>query len=76
MSKQPSKQRIRIRLKGYDQRVLDRAIADIVETAKRTGAQLPADPPSYKREISRFSALPTSTESHGSSLRSEHTSAC
>lgn len=35
-----SKQKIRIRLKGYDQRVLDRATADIVETAKRTGARI------------------------------------
>lgn len=33
-----SKQKIRIRLKGYDQRILDRSTADIVETAKRTGA--------------------------------------
>jgi small subunit ribosomal protein S10 len=33
-----TKQRIRIRLKGYDQRLLDRSTADIVETAKRTGA--------------------------------------
>jgi small subunit ribosomal protein S10 len=32
------KQKIRIRLKGYDQRILDRSTADIVETAKRTGA--------------------------------------
>ncbi|MBA3238799.1 MAG: 30S ribosomal protein S10 [Parachlamydiaceae bacterium] len=32
------KQRIRIRLKGYDPRILDRSTADIVETAKRTGA--------------------------------------
>lgn len=31
---------IRIRLKGYDQRILDRATADIVETAKRTGARV------------------------------------
>ncbi|MCH9614744.1 MAG: 30S ribosomal protein S10 [Chlamydiia bacterium] len=35
-----SRKKIRIRLKGYDQRVLDRATADIVETAKRTGARL------------------------------------
>jgi small subunit ribosomal protein S10 len=35
-----TRQRIRIRLKGYDQRVLDRAAADIVETAKRTGARI------------------------------------
>ncbi|MBM3191181.1 MAG: 30S ribosomal protein S10 [Chlamydiae bacterium] len=42
MSKQSAQatKRIRIRLKGYDQRVLDRSIADIVETAKRTGARV------------------------------------
>ena len=39
MGKQ-SRQKIRIRLKGYDQRVVDRAITDIVETAKRTGARI------------------------------------
>lgn len=32
------KPKIRIRIKGYDQRLLDRSTADIVETAKRTGA--------------------------------------
>lgn len=38
--KQPRKalQKIRIRLKGYDQRILDQSTLDIVETAKRTGA--------------------------------------
>jgi len=39
MAKQP-RQRIRIRLKAYDQRQLDRSTADIVETAKRTGARV------------------------------------
>ena len=34
-----ARQKIRIRLKGYDQRMLDRSTADIVETAKRTGAR-------------------------------------
>lgn len=33
-----SHNKIRIRLKGYDQRLLDRSAQDIVETAKRTGA--------------------------------------
>jgi small subunit ribosomal protein S10 len=32
------RQKIRIRLKAYDQRLLDRSTLDIVETAKRTGA--------------------------------------
>ena len=40
MAKQQKKNKIRIRLKGYDQRLLDRATADIVETAKRTGARV------------------------------------
>jgi small subunit ribosomal protein S10 len=33
-------QRIRIRLRGYDHRVLDQSASDIVETAKRTGAKV------------------------------------
>ncbi len=37
-TKKSSPQKIRIRLKGYDQRILDRSTLDIVETAKRTGA--------------------------------------
>ena len=40
MAKQENKQKIRIRLKGYDARQLDRSTADIVETAKRTGARI------------------------------------
>ncbi|MFA5249821.1 MAG: 30S ribosomal protein S10 [Parachlamydiales bacterium] len=39
MAKQ-TKNKIRIRLKAYDQRLLDRATSDIVETAKRTGARV------------------------------------
>ncbi len=51
MGKQ-SRQKIRIRLKGYDQRVLDRSIQDIVETAKRTGARIVGPiPMPTKREI-------------------------
>lgn len=33
-------QRIRIRLKAFDHRLIDQATAEIVETAKRTGAQV------------------------------------
>ncbi len=36
----PSRKRIRIRLKAFDQRMLDRSVLDIVETAKRTGARV------------------------------------
>ncbi len=34
------KDRIRIRLKAYDYRVLDQSTGEIVETARRTGAQI------------------------------------
>jgi len=34
------KERIRIRLKAYDNRILDQSTGEIVETAKRTGAQV------------------------------------
>jgi small subunit ribosomal protein S10 len=48
----PSKQKIRIRLKSYDPRILDRSTLDIVETAKRTGAQVVGPIPlPTKREI-------------------------
>ncbi|HEX5481281.1 MAG TPA: 30S ribosomal protein S10 [Terriglobia bacterium] len=33
-------EKIRIRLKGYDHRILDQAAAEIVSTAKRNGAQV------------------------------------
>lgn len=59
MAKQ-SKQKIRIRLKGYDQRVLDRCTTDIVETAKRTGARVAGPIP-----------LPTNREIY-TVLRSPH----
>ncbi len=52
MAKQGPRQKIRIRLKAYDQRVLDRSTADIVETAKRTGARVVGPIPlPTKREI-------------------------
>ncbi|MCB1082268.1 MAG: 30S ribosomal protein S10 [Chlamydiia bacterium] len=54
MAKEQQQQRkkIRIRLKGYDQRILDRSTADIVETAKRTGARIVGPIPlPTKREI-------------------------
>src|SRR3990172_2736631 len=33
-------QRIRIRLKGFDHRLIDQSTREIVDTAKRTGAQI------------------------------------
>lgn len=47
-----SRQKIRIRLKGYDQRLIDLSAADIVETAKRTGAAIAGPIPlPTRREI-------------------------
>lgn len=49
MAEQP---KIRIKLKAYDHRLLDQSAAEIVETAKRTGAKItgPVPLPS-KREL-------------------------
>ena len=35
-----AEQKIRIRLKGFDHRLIDRSTQEIVDTAKRTGAQV------------------------------------
>lgn len=48
-----SSQRIRIRLKGFDYRVIDQSAADIVETAKRSGARVSGPVPLPTR-IERF----------------------
>ena len=43
---------IRIKLKGYDHRILDQSAAEIVESARRTGAQVSGPVPlPTKREI-------------------------
>ena len=49
-------QRIRIRLKAFDHRLIDQSAREIVETAKRTGAQVrgPVPLPSKKE---RFTIL-------------------
>ncbi len=46
-------QRIRIRLKAYDHRVIDQSAHDIVETVKRTGARVSGPIPLPTR-IERF----------------------
>lgn len=53
-------QKIRIRLKAYDHRILDQSTAEIVATAKRTGAKLSGPIP-----------LPTKREDY-TVLRSPH----
>ena len=49
-------QKIRIRLKAFDHRMIDKSAAEIVETAKRTGAVVRGPIPLPTR-IERFSLL-------------------
>ncbi|RLA04471.1 MAG: 30S ribosomal protein S10 [Gammaproteobacteria bacterium] len=51
-----SNQRIRIRLKAFDHRLIDKSAAEIVETAKRTGAQVRGPIPLPTRK-ERFTIL-------------------
>ena len=48
--------KIRIRLKAYDYRVLDQSTSEIVDTAKRTGAKV-AGPIPLPTQISRYTVL-------------------
>lgn len=49
-------QKIRIRLKGYDHRLLDQSVREIVETAARTGAKI-AGPIPLPTKISKITVL-------------------
>ncbi|MDA0261856.1 MAG: 30S ribosomal protein S10 [Proteobacteria bacterium] len=49
-------QNIRIRLKAFDHRVLDQSTGEIVETAKRTGAEVRGPIP-LPTKIERFTVL-------------------
>ena len=48
-----ARERIRIRLKAYDNRVLDQSTGEIVDTARRTGAQVagPIPLPTVKKKF-------------------------
>jgi small subunit ribosomal protein S10 len=49
-------QKIRIRLKAYDYKLLDQSAGEIVETAKRTGAKV-AGPIPLPTRINKFTVL-------------------
>ncbi|MBE0406421.1 MULTISPECIES: 30S ribosomal protein S10 [Psychrobacter] len=49
-------QRIRIRLKSFDHRLIDQSAQEIVDTAKRTGAQI-CGPVPLPTRIERFNVL-------------------
>ena len=49
-------QKIRIRLKAYDHKILDQSTWEIVETAKRTGAQV-SGPIPLPTKVTRYTVL-------------------
>ncbi|HCF99835.1 MAG TPA: 30S ribosomal protein S10 [Chloroflexi bacterium] len=51
-----TKQRIRIRLKAYDHKILDQSANQIVDTAQRTGANV-SGPVPLPTEINRYTVL-------------------
>ena len=51
-----TKQSIRIRLKAFDYRLLDKSVREIIETVKRTGARIKGPIPLPTR-IERFTVL-------------------
>ncbi|HBG31364.1 30S ribosomal protein S10 [Candidatus Macondimonas diazotrophica] len=51
-----TQQRIRIRLKGFDHRLVDRSAREILDTAKRTGAQVKGPIP-LPTDKERFTVL-------------------
>ena len=51
-----AKQKIRIRLKAYDSKLLDQSAGEIVETARRTGAKV-AGPIPLPTRINKFTVL-------------------
>jgi len=49
-------QKIRVRLKAYDYRLLDQSVGEIVETVKRTGAKV-AGPIPLPTKIAKYTVL-------------------
>ena len=56
MAQEYQGQKIRIRLKGFDHKLLDQSSLEIVETAKRTGAKI-AGPIPLPTRIERYTVL-------------------
>jgi small subunit ribosomal protein S10 len=54
--KETEKQRIRVRLKAYDHKVLDQSVKQIIDTALRTGAKV-AGPIPLPTEKSNYTVL-------------------
>ena len=77
MGRTLTKQRIRIRLKAYDHKILDQSANQIVDTAQRTGANV-SGPVPLPTEINRYTVLRgrrSKTRTRASSSRFGPTSA-
>ncbi|MFI5390296.1 MAG: 30S ribosomal protein S10, partial [Bacteriovoracales bacterium] len=48
--------RLRIKLRGYDHKILDNSVNEIVQTARETGAKI-AGPIPLPTEINKFTVL-------------------
>jgi small subunit ribosomal protein S10 len=56
MAEETTSQKIRIRLKAFDHKLLDQSAIEIVDTAKRTGARV-AGPIPLPTQIERYTVL-------------------
>ena len=56
MATQTTKEKIRIKLKAYDHRILDQSTEEIVETVKRTGAHVKGPVP-WPTVVEKFTVL-------------------
>jgi len=71
-----NKQKIRIRLKAFDYKLIDASAAEIVDTAKRTGAIVKGPVPLPTRmKLSTSCVRRTSTRPRATSSKSVRTSA-
>ena len=71
-------EKIRIRLKAYDYRILDQSTTEIVDTAKRTGARVagPIPLPTVQEPLDGAALAARGQEERASSSRSARTSGC
>jgi small subunit ribosomal protein S10 len=63
-------QRIRIRLKAYDHRVIDQSASEIVDTVKRTGARV-AGPIPLPMRVERYTVRGSSPRQKSKNLLSK-----
>ena len=76
MSKNKNSQHIRIKLQAYEHRILDQSVAEILNTARRTGSMV-AGPIPMPTRIERLSVnrSPHVDKNRWNSLKSEPTNA-